>query len=75
NKLSYEKLVTSWLKKHRKTEDHIQKDLKSAVWKIELACELRKKTSATNPWIANRLNMGDPSHVSRHVNTMSNIKD
>lgn len=74
NKLSYEKLVTSWLKKHRKTEDHIQKDLKSAVWKIELACELRKKTSATNPWIANRLNMGDPSHVSRHVNTMSNIK-
>ena len=42
---------------------------------IEIACELRKKTSATNPWIANRLNMGDPSHVSRHVNTMSNIKD
>lgn len=74
NELGYERLTSQWLKKFRKTEKHIQQDKKSAAWKIDLARELRKKTSATNPWIARRLNMGHPSHVSRHVNKTTNIK-
>ncbi len=74
NEMSYEDLVARWLRKHRKTEKHIDQDKKSANWKITLARELRKQTSATNPWIAQRLNMGDPSNVSRHVNAIPNIK-
>jgi len=34
----------------------MDEDKKSAHWKIVLARELRKQTSATNPWIAHRLN-------------------
>jgi REP element-mobilizing transposase RayT len=74
NEMSYEELVTRWLRKHRKTQKHIDQDKKSVDWKIALARELRKQTSATNPWIADRLNMGDPSNVSRNVNTTPNIK-
>ena len=74
NEISYEGLVTRLLKRHRKTEAQIANDKKSAPWKIKLAHELRKKTSATNPWIATRLNMGDPSNVSRHVNNTPNAK-
>ena len=74
NEIGYEELVAKLLRKRRKTEKHLQQDKKSASWKIEIARELRKKTSATNPWIAHRLTMGDPSNVSRHVNRTPNIK-
>ena len=74
NELSYEKLVKQQLKKRRKTKHHIGKDKKSALWKIAIARELRKRTSATNPWIAQRLNMGDPSNVSRNVKNAPHIK-
>ncbi len=75
NEMSYEDLVVRWLRKHRKTQKHIDQNKKSAKWKTTLARELRKQTSATNPWIAQRLNMGDPSNVSRQVNAIPNIKD
>ena len=52
----------------------MDEDKKSAHWKIVLARELRKQTSATNPWIAHRLNMGHPSNVSRHINAIPTIK-
>ncbi|MDA0349962.1 MAG: transposase [Verrucomicrobia bacterium] len=74
NELTHETLVSKWIRKHRKTEQQVSQDKKSATWKIELAKELRSKTSASNPWIARRLNMGDPSNVSRHVNSTPNIK-
>lgn len=74
NEISWDGLVIRWLKKNRKTKNHITNDKKSAPWKIELARELRKQTSASNPWIARRLNMGDPSNVSRNVNKTPNIK-
>ena len=74
NEMGYEELVAGWLRKHGKTQKHIVKDKKSAHWKIVLARELRKQTSATNPWIAHRLNMGHPSNVSRHINAIPKIK-
>ena len=74
NEMSYEELVQRCLRKRRKTQMHIDQDKKSASWKIAVARELRKQTSATNPWIANRLNMGDPSNVSRFVNQSPNTK-
>ena len=66
--MGYEELVAGWLRKHGKTQKHIDEDKKSANWKILLAWELRKQTSATNPWITQRLNMGHPSNVRRHIN-------
>ena len=74
NELVFEEITQRQLKKRRKTDQDLQTALKSASWKIAIARELRKHTSATNPWIAQRLNMGHPSHVSRHVNRTTNIK-
>ena len=74
NEMGYEELVAGWLRKHGKTQKHMDEDKKSAHWKIVLARELRKQTSATNPWIAHRLNMGHPSNVSRHINAIPKIK-
>ncbi len=66
--MGFEELVAGWLRKHGKTQKHIDEDKKSAHWKIVLARKLRKQISATNPWIAQRLNMGHPSNVSPHFN-------
>ena len=35
--------------------------------KIDIARRLRKETSASNPWIADRLNMGHPSRVGLNL--------
>jgi putative transposase len=40
---------------------------KAAPWKIEIAVRLRAETTATNAWIAGRLQMGAPGAVSRYV--------
>ncbi len=46
-----------------KTLEDAKKSAKSAVWKVKIAGALRKQTTATNIWIAERLAMGHPSHV------------
>jgi len=40
---------------------------KSASWKVEIAREMKKKTSATNQWLADQLVMGHASRVSALV--------
>lgn len=45
----------------------ILNDRKSAEWKVTLATLLKQKTSATNVWITQQLNMGTPDAVSRYV--------
>ena len=45
----------------------IRDDLKSANWKVMLASALKRSTSATNVWIAGKLNMGIPQAVSQNV--------
>jgi len=64
NEYRWEQLVIAGLKRLKKTEKDIFKDRKLAPWKAKLAVQLRKKTSAGNPWIAGRLNMGHPSNIS-----------
>jgi len=44
-------------------------DRKSAAWKIPIAYELRRRTSASNSWIARALHMGKPGSVSAYVAT------
>ena len=53
----------------KKTETDCTQDIKSADWKIQIAAVLKARTSATNGWIANKLNMGVPHAVSRYVGT------
>jgi len=50
-------------------------DIKTAPWKIMIAAALKQKTSATNAWIANSLNMGVPHAVSRYVGIFKNSGD
>ncbi len=64
NEYRWEQIVIAGLKQLGKTEKDIFKDRKLAPWKARLAVQLRKITSAGNPWIASRLNMGHPSNIS-----------
>ncbi|MFP4157316.1 MAG: hypothetical protein ACLFU4_06830 [Opitutales bacterium] len=45
-------------------------DKKSARWKIWIASELKRHTSAPGTWIAEELNMGAPQLVSTYVNRL-----
>ncbi|MBS0631305.1 MAG: transposase [Verrucomicrobia bacterium] len=56
------------LQREGKTQAEAAADWYSAEWKIKLAIELRKTTTATNAWIARELSMGSSgSSVSVYV--------
>jgi REP element-mobilizing transposase RayT len=57
--------LTTLLKALGKTADDLCSDKKSAPWKIALAAEMKSRTTASNPWLANQLNMGSPFRLSR----------
>jgi REP element-mobilizing transposase RayT len=59
--------LTRLLRRHRRTADDIAKERKSADWKVELAAALKERTTATNRWIGEALNMGGLHSVSRQV--------
>ena len=67
NQGKWENVVLEELRSKGKNEGDVAGDPKGAAWKIEIARRLRKETSASNPWIAGRLNMGHPSRVSLNV--------
>ena len=43
---------------------------KAAQWKVAVAAHLRRHTTVKNPWLAERLHMGDPDGVSRYVSEL-----
>lgn len=65
--LAWEEAVTKAMRRLRKTSADTEKDLKSAAWKVAIAAHLRKVSTASNVWLAQRLGMGDPDGVSRYV--------
>ena len=67
NELSWELALESFLRILGRSVDDCRIAPKSADWKVLVAAALKRKTSATNVWIANALNMGVPSAVSRYV--------
>ena len=67
NQGKWENVVLEELRSKGKNEGDVANDPKGADWKIEIARRLRKETSASNPWIADRLNMGHPSRVSLNL--------
>lgn len=67
NELRWEMYLEKGLSALDKDAKAIAADLKSAYWKVTLAALLKQKTSATNVWISQKLNMGAPDAVSRYV--------
>ncbi|MFT4901190.1 MAG: putative transposase [Lentimonas sp.] len=67
NELMWEHVLEECLQSLEKGPADIQQDLKSAEWKVLIAAVLKCKTSATNVWIAEKLNMGVSNAVSRYV--------
>jgi putative transposase len=65
----WESLVQEELQRLGKTEEDVRCSLKGASWKIEIATRLRKTTTASNPWIAQRLCMGHPTRISYAIRT------
>jgi hypothetical protein len=53
----------------------IDRERKSAAWKVWIASELEHNTSAPSTWIASQLNMGSPQMVERYVNRFSLLKN
>jgi len=68
NATRWEQIVQVELKRLKKQESSIAEDSKGADWKVGIAKRLRKETTAKNPWIAQRLQMGHPNYVSNLVN-------
>ena len=68
NEVRWEQIVQAELKRLKKKESAIAQDPKGADWKVRIAKRLRKQTTAKNPWIAERLQMGHPNYVSNLVN-------
>ena len=64
----WEAELAKHLTRARKTVRDVAEAAKSAAWKVRIARELKRSTTATNPWIARSLVMGHPSRVSNLVN-------
>jgi hypothetical protein len=45
----------------------VQCEPKGAPWKVAIADAMKRFTTASNPWLAQRLNMGSPFRLSRLV--------
>lgn len=55
------------MKRLRKTDAGVQRDPKSAGWKVALAAHLKKRLMCTNRRLGERLNLGPPGAVCRYV--------
>lgn len=63
----WETQTTKCLGAAAKTEASVTDEAKGAPWKVAIAAVLKATTTASNPWIARRLNMGSPFRLSRLV--------
>ena len=68
--IKWERALQSALQRIGKDGSDLAKDRKGAEWKVALARYLRERVMAPNPWLAERLKMGQTSSVqalvSRH---------
>jgi hypothetical protein len=56
------------LRQARKSCQEIAASAKSAEWKIRIARDMKRRTTATNPWLAAALRMGHPRRVGQLIN-------
>jgi REP element-mobilizing transposase RayT len=55
--------LAALLRQARKSCQAIDRSAKSAEWRIRIARAMKRRTTATNPWLAAALRMGHPSRV------------
>ncbi|MGB0259632.1 MAG: transposase [Coraliomargarita sp.] len=67
NELIWENSLKRGMQAAGRTDADIASDRKSAEWKIWIAAELKRHTSAPSTWIAQKLNMGAPQLVGVYV--------
>jgi REP element-mobilizing transposase RayT len=60
-------VLATGLRKAGKTIEAAASARKSAPWKVAIAAELKRRTQATNRWIAEQLHMGSAVAVSQYV--------
>jgi REP element-mobilizing transposase RayT len=65
--LQWHQTLQALLARRNKSGDELARHRKGADWKVALAEELRRTTSATNRWIAQALHMGTANSVSFHL--------
>jgi hypothetical protein len=70
NELIWQQSLERGFRAAGRTMADAQKDRKSAEWKIWIAAQLKRNTSAPSTWIAQRLNMGAPQLVGVYVNQL-----
>ena len=70
NELQWTAMLNRALCCLEKTKSDIENSLKSADWKVWIACELKRRSSASNVWITEQLNMGAPQAVSMHTSRL-----
>lgn len=75
NELIWENVLSKGPREaHRSKEDGV-KEKKSADWKVRIAAQLKRPSSAPNTWIALKLNMGAPQLVGVCVNRLQRERE
>ena len=69
NEARWESIVANEMKKEKISESDLKRARKAAPWKVAIAKKLRRETTAPNPWIARRLQMGSPNYVSNLIHS------
>jgi hypothetical protein len=65
-----ETILEACVKRLGRSLAEAMKEPKAAVWKVAIAAHLRAISTMKNPWLAEKLNMGDPDGVSRYVSEL-----
>lgn len=71
NEARWEAVVVEELKARGIAESEIVESPKGAYWKVEITLRLRAETTASNPWIAERLHMGHPSRITNLLRSVA----
>ena len=72
NELQWEQMLERMLQEPEKDNAAIRSEKKSARWKVGIANALKSHSSATNVWIATKLNMGAAQSVSMLTSQLKN---
>ena len=72
--LHWEEILGRCLKEMGKGSKDVESERKSAPWKVAIAALLKRRTQAPNPWIAEKLQMGNPKGISHYVGRLHSGK-
>ncbi|MDO8539047.1 MAG: transposase [Opitutaceae bacterium] len=65
-----ERLLTACLERLGRSLTEAVSEPKAVAWKVAIAAHLRAISTVKNPWLAEKLHMGDPDGVSRYVSEL-----